>query len=481
MKFRELEPPEEYALDEKSNYFLQMRRARYDHQGLAVAVVEVWNETKRAGGTVVLDDDNSRESFVSRINRENYYSREKLLRGLMAFSESVRTRLKEYEIITSGEDGASVEIFSAAALMEKELGEPKWAVEGLLQEGVTILAGAPKLGKSWLALNIGIAVASGGYCLGTLQAEYGDVLYLALEDGQRRLQGRLHKLLHGKPAPPSLNLATDWPKLDAGGLDAIDDWIVSNPTCRLVIIDTLKRVRPADKNYQNAYSADYDFIQPLAKIGIARGISIMVVHHTNKMASDDPLHMISGSLGLSGAADALFVLTRPRGQQTGTLFVTGRDVDEKQLALKWDAEIASWILLGEAGEQKKSDERREIIELIDGAMQPLTPKGVATILGKKYENIKVLMWKMARGGELEVDSRGRYSLPDNPGYPGYPNTEADENKEDAWVTGRVTNDAAGNRVTGSNRAGYPAGYPAKPNDDSELDGKVTRVTIDEEF
>lgn len=103
-------------------------------------------------------------------------------------------------------------IFSAAELMAEELPPVRWVVPGLLPEGVTLLAGKPKLGKSWLALGLGMAVASGGVALGTKQVECGDVLYLALEDNPRRLQGRLGKMLAGGEAPKGLYYATEWPR-----------------------------------------------------------------------------------------------------------------------------------------------------------------------------------------------------------------------------------------------------------------------------
>ena len=107
---------------------------------------------------------------------------------------------------------------SATELMAIEFPEPRWIVPGIVPEGTTILAGKPKMGKSWLALGTSVAVAAGGVALGTKKVERGAVLYLALEDNPRRLQSRLKKLLPGGAAPEGLELATEWPRLGDGGL-----------------------------------------------------------------------------------------------------------------------------------------------------------------------------------------------------------------------------------------------------------------------
>src|SRR5918997_2154354 len=113
-----------------------------------------------------------------------------------------------------GQPFGAVRIFTAAELMAGELPPVKWVVPDILPEGVTFLAGRPKLGKSWMVLGLGVAVATGGVALGTKRVERGEVLYLALEDNERRIHNRLNKLLAGRPAPPNLHIPTEWPRLD---------------------------------------------------------------------------------------------------------------------------------------------------------------------------------------------------------------------------------------------------------------------------
>jgi hypothetical protein len=320
-------------------------------------------------------------------------------------------------------------VSSAAELLAREFPEPKWAVPEILPEGVTILAAPPKKGKTKMALDISVAVASGGRALGTIPVERGDVLYLALEDGPKRLQQRLRSLLAGGSVPPGLDLATEWPKADAGGVEAIEQWLKEHPGARLIVIDTLKRIRPREQGNSRLYDTDYDALAPLGDLAHKYGVCILVIHHTRKAGSDDPLDLISGSFGLSGAADGALVLKKSHGQSEATLYATGRDFEDKELALQWDKEINGWKLLGDAAEYRRGKERQEIINLLRQQNTPLTPKEIAEALERQHSATKKLLWTMARDGELRAD-KGRYSIPHgNSGNPVTDSTESPVNGE----------------------------------------------------
>lgn len=126
-------------------------------------------------------------------------------------------------------------------------------------EGLTILAGRPKIGKSWMALDVAIGAASGGKVLGGIHVTQGDVLYCCLEDNKRRLQRRVTKLLSpfGGEWPERLTLATRWRRLDQGGVEDIEAWCDSVPEPRLVMLDTLAGVRPTRGNAETLYESDY--------------------------------------------------------------------------------------------------------------------------------------------------------------------------------------------------------------------------------
>ena len=194
---------------------------------------------------------------------------------------------------------------------KRKCSEPiKWVIPDLVCEGLTILAGRPKLGKSWLALDWSIGVASNTKVMNAFEpACHGAVLYLALEDNQRRLlQRRCSTLLGTSNWPAALTVATEWPRLDAGGLDAIREWIDGTTGPRLVIVDTLQKVRPIKANA--GYAEDYDALQHLQRLAGEEGIAVVILHHTRKMEADDPLDQVSGTLGLVGSADTTLVLDR---------------------------------------------------------------------------------------------------------------------------------------------------------------------------
>jgi hypothetical protein len=166
-----------------------------------------------------------------------------------------------------------------------------FAVPGLIPaEGVTLLCSKPKFGKSWLMLDLAIAATADRYVLGERKPMQGDVLYLALEDSLRRLQGRMTKLLPtftGK-WPPGLTVATQWRRVDQGGLDDIRDWVdaarKSGRRVAFIAIDVLAKVRPVQKGSKPIYEADYEALTGLHKLAIELGVAIVVVHHTRKMA-----------------------------------------------------------------------------------------------------------------------------------------------------------------------------------------------------
>ena len=297
------------------------------------------------------------------------------------------------------ETNGHLKTFTAAELMAEELAEVKWVVPGILPEGVTLLAGKPKLGKSWLALGVAIAVASGGVALGIKPVEAGDVLYMALEDNRRRLRKRFGKLLTGD-GPEHLDIATECPRMDEGGAEQLERWLEEHPSARLVVVDILKRVRPRASTNRSVYDADYEALEAMQRLAGEYGFSILVVHHLRKMGAADPLDEVSGSTGLSGGADGVLVFKRDRGRADAYLHVTGREIEEEaELALRWDAE-----------EYRVSQERQDIIRVVDEAGEPMAPKDVAELLDKSPNAVKYLMWRMSKDGQLASVSKGRYSL-----------------------------------------------------------------------
>lgn len=305
--------------------------------------------------------------------------------------------------------------FSAADLDREELPPLAWAIPGILPQGLTLLVGRPKMRKSWMALAFAIAIASGGKALGSIDVAAGDVLYLALEDGKRRLQTRQRKILSGSSAPRRLEYLTTAPRLDAGCVALVDDWVRRHPAARLVIVDVLAKVRPQSTGRGNMYDEDYAALEPLQQLAERRQVAILVVHHMRKADAEDIMDLVSGSAGVGGSADGLLLLDYPRGQDTAKLHVTGRDVDEPQTyAVQWDNPTVQWLLLGNAEEVQTTAERQEIIQVFRDERRTLGPRDVADLLCKEseYTRIKQLMYRMTRDGELHLVGRGQYCLPD---------------------------------------------------------------------
>jgi DNA-binding transcriptional ArsR family regulator len=299
--------------------------------------------------------------------------------------------------------------FTAVDLMNREFPEPKWIVEGLLPEGLTLFAGPPKIGKSWLALSLCVATASAGHALGKIPVERGEALYVALEDTPRRLRSRLGMMLNGEAAPEGLHLATQWERLDQGGADQLENWLLGMPKCRLIIIDTLQRLRPPQQGNRGLYEQDYATLAYLKSLADTCGVAIVVVHHLRKGSSDDPLEEVSGTTGLTGAADTIWTLKRDRGRADAVLFSTGRDIDESETALQFDKGLGLWTLLGDAEEYRMTHERGKIIEILKQSGEPMTPKGIAEILGKTRESVQFLISKLVEEGSVEKVGYGQYT------------------------------------------------------------------------
>ncbi|QFZ74261.1 AAA family ATPase [Streptomyces fagopyri] len=304
--------------------------------------------------------------------------------------------------------------WTADQLMAANFPEPKWAVPGILAEGVSLLAGPPKVGKSWLSLGLALAVAAGGQAFDSVPVQGGPVLYLALEDTPRRLQTRMGKLLGGQSAPAGLTLVTECPPFPQGGTEAIAQWLERNPEARMVVIDVFAKMRGQAPQGVSAYDADYVSVGYAKRLADYYGIAVVLVHHVRKAGSDDFLTEVSGTNGIAGAADATLVLKRARGQADGILHVTGRDVDEAEYALSFQPASGAWHLLdGPATDHTVGDTRAAILRYLR-AHPGAKPKEMAGVLQQvDMDTIRRTCSRMAEAGQLTKDGGGRY----------YPTTE----------------------------------------------------------
>lgn len=322
--------------------------------------------------------------------------------------EALRQQIEQQAQLAKREhDGDELPCISLADMMAQDYPEPKWVVPGILPEGLTLFSGSPKTGKSWLVLNLALAVAAGGVALGTTPVEQGDVLYLALEDNARRLTNRAAKVLLQAAPPERMSVSTEWPDQDRGGLDYLETWLKAHPDARLIVIDTLQKFRPARRANANAYVEDYDATVGLKRLCDAYGVAIVLVHHTTKSQQDDVFDEASGSKGLQGGVDASWVLKRKRMKNSATLFTTGRDQDESEFALTFDENLCLWSAEIDNADGVVSRERQEIIEIMHEADEPLEPRQIAEQLGKPAAVVSRLLWKMKKDGDVS-NRNGKY-------------------------------------------------------------------------
>jgi hypothetical protein len=298
---------------------------------------------------------------------------------------------------------------SAEALRRTQFPPVHYVVPGYIPEGVTLLASRPKLGKSWLVLDLCVACAGERYTLGNVMPAGGDVLYLALEDNPRRLQRRLERLIGGRDDwPARLWFATQWRRAHEGGLADIEDWCRSVVQPRLVVVDTLEKIRPPG-GAGPLYSADYLAIAGLHRIASEKNLAIVVVHHDRKADGEDPFDTVSGTLGLVGAADTVLVLKR---RPTGTvLYARGRDIEESETAVQFNKATCKWTILGPVAEVCRSDARARVIEVLADAGGPLAIKEIQVKADLGSRNAAdSLLFRMVEAGEIERVSKGVYRL-----------------------------------------------------------------------
>lgn len=316
-----------------------------------------------------------------------------------------------------GVDGAAAaaeEDYPFAELLGMEFPPPKWIVPNFVPEGLTLFAGKPKIGKSWFVLDMAITVARGGYMLGETQCEQGDVLYAALEDTQADMKERgLMIAPNTDEWPRRLFIRHELPALSEGGLEKIEAWIKRAENPRLIIIDTLVKVSADRSANKTQYQADSALLDGLKKLAGEHRLAIVVVHHTRKMESSDPIDEVSGTLGLTGVADTTLRLTRAPGGQRGTLYGRGRRSKEIEMAVEMDSRTCRWRVLGDAASTKLSKERATIIEVLNVAKGPMSRAEITAATGFKPQSVGTFLFEMHRDGAILKASRGLYVHPDH--------------------------------------------------------------------
>lgn len=316
--------------------------------------------------------------------------------------------------------------YSGSWLMQQDFPPTKYVVDGLIPEGLTYIIAAPKIGKSWMVLDLALAVTQGVPFLGAIPVDKRPVLYLALEDGPKRIQGRARGLncydlpesivfVHRAKPEDARNLMREFMNLHAG----------EEP---LVILDTLGKIKPGKSPGDGAYEHDYMVSAGLKEVADDAGGSVVVVHHNRKAGSEDFLEDVSGTQGIAGAADTIIVIRRPRTAADGELHITSRDASEGSYAVRFDN--GKWTLEGanlaeasvslsqRAATKNLSEPNAELLALVNSRTEPTTPADAVNALGHllgdgdekdKAKRAGTYLARLFDDGKIDRIKRGHYT------------------------------------------------------------------------
>jgi 5S rRNA maturation endonuclease (ribonuclease M5) len=312
--------------------------------------------------------------------------------------------------------------WTIGALLETKPEPLNWVFPGVIPEGLTLLVGAPKAGKSWFNLNLLVSLATGRpdevFGWGKPH-DPSPSLYLALEDPHRRVHDRLIKVVSGTPFDEAVagDIWLDLPDLKAGGRDEIERWLEANPTSRCIMVDVLAKVRGQQDTSSGLYQADYEAVGALKEIADEFGIGVVVTHHDRKKTSDDFVDMVSGTKGVTGAADTILYLQRERGSTTGILKCESRDVEECTYRIEFDKDSGRWGISDrlEAGQ----DPNEPQVDLLTQVRQMLMARGesefddLARILDVDQRSLRRTVQAAKQQGNLAQTRAGLWCIPES--------------------------------------------------------------------
>jgi len=298
----------------------------------------------------------------------------------------------------------------AADLLALDLPPLRMIVPGLLPEGTSIIAAHPKVGKSCLVYQIAVEVSLGGSLFGE-RVEPGSVLYLALEDGMRRGQDRLRASLAGRTLPRG-RLEVRWsaPRIGEGLEQELAAWLDEHPDAAFVAVDTLGRVKPRGSGQRNAYDVDVELVGRLQDIFRDRPVAFVLVHHLNKGTSTDFVTQLSGTYGISGSADTIIHVARKRNEQFGTISITGRDIADGRLSVRFDA--MTWSS-APAALSEGTFKRTEVYRTIE-QVGPAFAKAIADRLGMERTAVQHLCAALVDEGACVRTAKGYAAVTHQP-------------------------------------------------------------------
>ena len=381
-------------------------------------------------------DPNSRDCTIKKMqNHVKSNNKEKKNSGYTSFANHVGGDAKEiknlfkyigsvpssddYEKTKSIIDFNSMSL-DMPTLMKTELPPMKWAVAGILPEGFICLAGRPKAMKSWTALKLVYCVQNGLNFLDH-QTVQGDAIYFGLEDSKRRIKDRVSKMGFAKLKQPQIVLGGDVPYLSFGFEECLENWIKSKENPRLVVIDTLARIKPRQSKSGTAYDQDNLLMNGIQKLAVQNNLTVLFITHLSKSSQEYSFDKIQGSVGVQGMTDAMWMLDRGDGVNSkASLKGRGRDILDFEYALNWDGVSMSYLYEGNLDIINQNENRREITKAMEDLTKELDqvrPSDVAKFYGvpsnsKDGRRMARTMQRMADQFELDRGLKyGTYKLP----------------------------------------------------------------------
>lgn len=237
-----------------------------------------------------------------------------------------------------------LETFDGESLMDERIEPLQFCIDTLLPQGLIILAGPPKVGKSWLVLDWCLSISKGEK-VWNYTTKQGTTLCICLEDNKRRLQKRLNVITDD--VPRNIFFATSSCSLAEGLEEQIEDFVAEHTDTRLVVIDTLQLVRKPHKDI--SYANDYYEISKLKHLADKLDISLLLIHHFRKESSGDFLNNFSGSTAITGCADTLISISeKERGQTRAVMQCSGRDIEERKIEIEFSKETHKWNIVSDS-------------------------------------------------------------------------------------------------------------------------------------
>jgi biotin operon repressor len=289
-------------------------------------------------------------------------------------------------------------LVSAADLYRGQLAMLRPLFEGLLWDGLTLFIAKAKSGKSWLALQVAVAVAGGAPLRGVVALDSGPVLYGAFEEPAARTMARLRRVAPVGEWADRLHFVYELLPLMGGGAEQLES-AITNLNPRLIVLDTLTALlKGGGKRENDVFRSQYAEVSCVRKLAEEHKTAVLLIHHTRKGLSEGAVEAVAGTGGIAAAADTLWHLKRkPEGE--ATLEIIGRETEERTLALRFDQDPIGWQVLGDDERHTLSVERRQLLELLeeDG---PLSPAQIATELGRSKAGIRQLLRRMRTDGQV---------------------------------------------------------------------------------